>query len=232
MIGILHALCPTGGPAPEERLAGLSLALRGALALQKLGAERILLLLDEDDGLAPAIASDARIQLSVATVVVRGSLSEALAPLVDDSFVVVCHDVVADPAIYRALLSARADDARGVAATREAVPVGPLFASADLLDEPADTLLSLARRPDVAALEVGARYAVEVRGEEGRRHAIRALFEACRKPVDGVISRHLNRHLSLFVSRQLVDTPITPNQMTAITFAVGVVAAWLASRGG
>ena len=46
------------------------------------------------------------------------------------------------------------------------------------------------------------------------------------------MSRHLNRHLSLFVSKRLVNTPVTPNAMTAVTFAVGLAAAWVASRGG
>ena len=53
------------------------------------------------------------------------------------------------------------------------------------------------------------------------------LFDACRKPVDGVVSRHFNRHLSLFLSRLLVDTPITPNMMTIVTFVVALLAAWL-----
>ena len=65
----------------------------------------------------------------------------------------------------------------------------------------------------------------------GRRAAIRALFEACRKPVDGVVSRHLNRRVSLFISRALVNTPVTPNVMTLVTFGVALVAAWLALDG-
>jgi phosphatidylglycerophosphate synthase len=68
---------------------------------------------------------------------------------------------------------------------------------------------------------------VEVNDDDGRREATRLLFEACRKSVDGIVSRHLNRHVSLTLSRWLVDTPVTPNAMTIATFAVGLVATWL-----
>ncbi|HHH30676.1 MAG TPA: CDP-alcohol phosphatidyltransferase family protein [Polyangiaceae bacterium] len=71
----------------------------------------------------------------------------------------------------------------------------------------------------------------DARHEDGRRAAVRSLFEACRKPVDGVVSRHLNRHVSLFISRLLVDTRITPNTMTFVTFGVSLVASWLALAG-
>lgn len=65
-----------------------------------------------------------------------------------------------------------------------------------------------------------------------RRLAKRRLFEACRKPVDGVISRHLNRHISIFISKSLVDAPVSPNAMTAATFSLSLVAAAFAVRGG
>lgn len=67
-----------------------------------------------------------------------------------------------------------------------------------------------------------------IAGEHDIPRASTALFEACRKPVDGIVSRHINRHLSLWLSRRLVDTPVTPNTMTLVVFTVSVSAAWLA----
>jgi len=70
-------------------------------------------------------------------------------------------------------------------------------------------------------------WVVDVSDQVGERRAVRALFEACRKPVDGIVSRHLNRHVSLSLSRLLVNTPVTPNMMTIVTFGVSLVACWL-----
>jgi phosphatidylglycerophosphate synthase len=55
-----------------------------------------------------------------------------------------------------------------------------------------------------------------------RRAAERRLFAALRKPVDGPVSRLLNRTLSLAVTRLVLDTGITPNQMTLVATAIGV----------
>lgn len=44
---------------------------------------------------------------------------------------------------------------------------------------------------------------------------------------DGFVSRHLNRRISTMISELLVER-ITPNQMTVITFAVGILSAFVA----
>jgi phosphatidylglycerophosphate synthase len=55
-----------------------------------------------------------------------------------------------------------------------------------------------------------------------RRAAERRLYAALRKPVDGPVSRWLNRYLSLAVTRRLVDTDVTPNQMTLVATVIGL----------
>lgn len=72
---------------------------------------------------------------------------------------------------------------------------------------------------------------VSVTDAAGKARAFHALFEACRKSVDGIVSRHLNRHVSLFISRRIVDLPITPNQVSIITLSLGLLAAWFVQRG-
>jgi|Deesub1362A_J573_1020465.scaffolds.fasta_scaffold00051_115 CDP-L-myo-inositol myo-inositolphosphotransferase len=47
------------------------------------------------------------------------------------------------------------------------------------------------------------------------------------KPSDGIISRHINRKLSIPLSRLLVKTRITPNQMTFVSFFFGILSAVL-----
>lgn len=63
------------------------------------------------------------------------------------------------------------------------------------------------------------------------RDAERALFRSLRKTQDGWTSRWLNRYISLTLSRWLVHTPLRPNQISVGILAVGLLGAWLASRG-
>jgi phosphatidylglycerophosphate synthase len=54
-----------------------------------------------------------------------------------------------------------------------------------------------------------------------RDAAERLLLGTLCKPTDGVISRSLNRRVSLWVSRSLLETAVTPNQMTLLAAAFG-----------
>jgi len=63
------------------------------------------------------------------------------------------------------------------------------------------------------------------------RQAERLLFRSLRKVQDGWTSRWLNRYLSLFVSRWLVRTPFSPNQISVVILAIGLFGAYCASRG-
>ncbi|MBI4551866.1 MAG: CDP-alcohol phosphatidyltransferase family protein [Candidatus Latescibacteria bacterium] len=56
-------------------------------------------------------------------------------------------------------------------------------------------------------------------------HAERTLLRNLRKPTDGVVSRYLNRPVSTRISRRLVRTSISPNQVTMATFLVGLLGA-------
>jgi phosphatidylglycerophosphate synthase len=61
--------------------------------------------------------------------------------------------------------------------------------------------------------------------------AERALFRSLRKPQDGWTSRYLNRHISTFISRRLVRTPLRPNQVSLAILGVGLLSAVIAARG-
>src|SRR5271157_278633 len=49
---------------------------------------------------------------------------------------------------------------------------------------------------------------------------------------DGFMARHVDRHVSRFISRRLVSTSVTPNGVTLFHVAVGLAGAFLLSRGG
>ncbi|HSW28121.1 MAG TPA: NTP transferase domain-containing protein [Longimicrobiales bacterium] len=62
--------------------------------------------------------------------------------------------------------------------------------------------------------------------------AERKLMSAWPKPTDGIISRWINRPISLRVTRLLAPTGVTPNQVSVVTLVLGLLAAWFAARGG
>ncbi|HEY6081019.1 MAG TPA: CDP-alcohol phosphatidyltransferase family protein [Polyangiaceae bacterium] len=73
---------------------------------------------------------------------------------------------------------------------------------------------------------------IELSSESAVNRAERALFHSLRKPQDGWTSRHLNRHISLFISRLLIKTPLRPNQVSVAILGVGVLGALSAAQGG
>lgn len=64
-----------------------------------------------------------------------------------------------------------------------------------------------------------------------RAAAITALLATLVKPTDGFFSVHLNRKVSLAVTRRIVDTGITPNTVTLIANAIGFVGVGLCFQG-
>lgn len=62
--------------------------------------------------------------------------------------------------------------------------------------------------------------------------AKRKLLAGIRKDSDGPISRYLNRPLSTALSRLLVHTPVTPNQISVSTLVLSLIGAGFAVAGG
>jgi phosphatidylglycerophosphate synthase len=148
--------------------------------------------------------------------------------------------VLAEPeAALRALL---ADRRLRIPVVTTVPPGSPrLLAPANLLAH-RGTLRELAQGlPSGAAIEVttasrppSVPYAfapLRVASDETAAAAERALFRSLRKPQDGWTSRHLNRYVSLFLSRLLVKTPLSPNQVSVAILGIGVAGAVTAARG-
>src|SRR6266511_4333461 len=152
-----------GVPDPLSTLAGLPLALRAVLTLQRRGIERVVIV--GSPSVAEAVRRDPRVAVALE---VTGSIERAR-QIAGESAVVVRHEVVEGESV--------------------------------------DT-------------------------DAGRRRAVDALFEKCRKPVDGIVSRYLNRHVSIAISKRLVETAITPNQISVAAMVIGLAGAACAARGG
>ncbi len=61
--------------------------------------------------------------------------------------------------------------------------------------------------------------------------AERRLFLSFIKNTDGWYSRHLNRPISLWITRRIVHLPVHPNAVTIFTLLVGVLSGWSAALG-
>ncbi len=64
------------------------------------------------------------------------------------------------------------------------------------------------------------------------KRAERLLLDRLSKSTDGPVARHLNRPLSKRISRRLVRSSVTPNQISLFCFGVSAVAAGLFAMGG
>ena len=77
---------------------------------------------------------------------------------------------------------------------------------------------------DLEALRANAREAgVPVDAPRDLRRAERHLLASLVKDTEGFMSRHVERKISLAVSRRLAGTPVTPNTMTWVSIAIGLV---------
>src|SRR5258706_14151890 len=57
-------------------------------------------------------------------------------------------------------------------------------------------------------------------------------MEAFAKDTDGFFARHFDRKISGAISRQLLKTPITPNQITIFVTVLGIGSGWLMAQPG
>lgn len=73
---------------------------------------------------------------------------------------------------------------------------------------------------------------VRVADDKSADEAAERLWNSCRKSVDGVVSRYLNRHISLAISRRIAASGIKPNHISIVTFSLGAIAAIFAGMGG
>jgi len=192
-------LCPLSphGYGTTARLAGLTVGERVLLALSFEGVERVAFL-----GPGPQPASDrARIEVFQALVAPPEDLGE--------DFLVLTADLVFDRTMLRAGDAPDGD-----------LPMRRLDASAwrAVVADP-DGWIELLH---VGRATSGRRFGIRVLDRESARAAERALLLSLRKPIDGFVSRHLNRYISLFVSKHLVRTGVRPNAVTVFIMLFGI----------
>ena len=90
----------------------------------------------------------------------------------------------------------------------------------------------LAKKGRMRWFDIGERFWVDVDNEESFKTAERLLLKSLVKETDGPISRYLNRPISLRISRYLVNTKVTPNTISWLSFSLSMISGLIYFLGG
>ncbi|MGE5849572.1 MAG: CDP-alcohol phosphatidyltransferase family protein [Candidatus Methylomirabilota bacterium] len=231
-------LCPRVD-SPEagllvRRVAGLPLLTRTLLTAQQVGIQRFIIVTSgpEQTALRAGLEGEARLRGRVQWVEPMED------PRIEASIILVLlPSVVLEAGALRQWL-ARVVDGEWVTASDDA-DAGPLAVPAALLGPCIQAALQ--GQPDLKKFleslnEQGrlVRLPWEGSGRErvrfpGEIPAVeRALLEALRSPDDGpVVDRYVNRTVSTLLTRGLLNSRVTPNQVTGMSLLAGLVGAWI-----
>jgi uncharacterized protein (TIRG00374 family) len=231
------------------RVGSLPVLLRNILAAQKLGAARILIVVDPilRRWVQCEMSSIGRLPESVQWIAARADLT-----LSQRLRIVAAHScderviILDGRTSYHSSLpeKAKESNADGIDVVLESggkdVGIYALTAAtirdfAKRSEARATTLQQLfaplAGRPSLTRISVAEDMWQRVDTEEDVRSAERKLDRWLVKPTDGIYAR-LNRRVSIPISRQLIKFPITANMVTLFTLGVGIASAAFFAVGG
>ncbi len=90
----------------------------------------------------------------------------------------------------------------------------------------------LADKGKVKTFDIKEAYWIDVDNEQMLKRAERYLINNLKKTSDGPVSQYLNRPISTRITKYLVKTDITPNQISIFSFIFSVISAFLFFLGG
>lgn len=217
----LDAIVLADDPLARVRIAGLDVRERAIRVTRRVGACRVLVIDRREDRAGIAAWRAGR---SGAVVVIRAD-QLVHTPLVQPLIEALPCDGVAMAAVPESSLVddlAPGSYAGAFAATGAAANavVSALASGA------ADTALVDGAIP----VAHGAIARAPVATSEQRRSAHHLLYKILVKPQDNAVTRYLYRPVSFPLTRWLVKTPITPNQVSYIVAALVVIGCWLTAH--
>ncbi|MBN2341175.1 MAG: CDP-alcohol phosphatidyltransferase family protein [Deltaproteobacteria bacterium] len=201
-----YVLCTKKGN-PNRRIAGLTVGERLLLSLSYGGVDRVVF-----------VGEGERPQSDRAEIEVVPAGSATLLP--DDGVWLVPSDLVFDRGLLQNVDTLSSD------LPLRYVPVSQLDTQ---LSDVEATVSALG----VGEAESGKGFAIRVVDTQAAKIARKALFLSLIKPIDGFISKTINRKVSLSITRMLIHTPISPNGLTVAIMLLGIlsgVAAYFAEH--
>lgn len=224
---------------PSIRLAGLPLIVRTLFSAQKAGVQRAIVIVDEQHRpLQSLVARQRRLKVKVDWLS-TGEIN-MLPGMLSGPFFILPSDRIFD---YK-LLNSFGEAALQSGALTSSVtktpageePMGIFVARPSLFAKASgtpilDLLKDPAQGPAVTTCDAGQAYWQKVSNLAERRAADRKLNASVYKDTDNVFAQ-LNRKVSIPISRLLLPTPVTPNQVTLFTLFVSLAAGVLFSFGG
>jgi len=203
----------------EPMILGLSLTRRAVLAAQRAGYAQIFLL-----------AANGHAAPGVAAVPDWGRLAETFGSFRTVPLIIAPATILAETDWLRRLAEARIEPAAWAMIPNRIVMLAAAsaFEALEALDEEggARDLIAvegrLARRFGPPAPIPAGIDPMVVETSTDVRVAERRLLRTLVKDTDGFMARHVERPVSLQISRRLAWTAMTPNQMSMISIAVGI----------
>jgi len=199
----------------RRQVAGVPLVKRAIIVLSRAGLAKIVVIAEA--ALGAELAADPELGALSSTIVhVAGELAAAR-PHLEGPFVLARADSVFDVGLAKTAAAASLGEA-------EVVACGVLHvASPAVLD---------GRSLDGATpIDIGEGLSHDASTPEALKRAEDALFRSLGKRTDGPVSRLINRPISTFVTRRLVGTNVTPNQMTVVANVIGALGVVLVFQG-
>jgi len=228
-----------GGVSPLTQLGGLSLVKRAVLTAQKAGATTCCLAADSaQEGLQHELRSDPRITSRV----VWGQLDVAVMPAMEqqDFCLVFATDTIFRPSLVEELCR-QAAPGRTVAVTDAAGVLVLALTAGSVVPRICAELAQGKSLPETSVLAGSEKvHPGSVRGHFVRRldsgsdlaGVERDLLLSLENPRDGQVDTYLNRKLSRPITRWFLRTPLSPNHITLLSGAVGVLGALCFLPGG
>lgn len=212
---------------PLTRFGGLSLLKRALLTAQRVGAQVCYVLARSEDveSLRREVVDDARLSCEVVWVTPHGAITPR--PIDAGDCLVFSCDTLFRADILEAVNDTTVTARRIIGRDRTA----PLSIIPQVeLDVLLDGWQTDERLPDLAAVpahevSAGGAFLERLPSPDVRADLERAFLLRLENPNDGLMDTLLNRKLSRPLTRVFLRTPLTPNQVTGLSFLVGLLGA-------
>jgi phosphatidylglycerophosphate synthase len=202
---------------PGARLAGLSLVRRAILTAWRAGAQEAVVVAQSQEAAARWARSEQGLPIPV-TAVRQEALSGTTN--VGDLILVQAAQVHTSVATLAKLIRHTQETGRAVRFT-DAVPVALPAADVD----PAN-LAQYLHSAAIDQLPLEGATVHRLDNAETLRRVDRDMYRGLASISDGYIDRVFNRHISGWFTRQVINYPITPNQITWFHLSLGLLGAW------